>query len=330
MRTHQSTPPLLRLSSLIMAVLVVSFALAATPVFAEVPSWIKQNAGWWAEDQISEAEFLTGIAYLISTGAITIPVDETNNDSNTTEEAAAADAANTTDAATEDTVPAWIKQNAGWWSKDLISDDDFLNGIQYMIQVGLITVSVPNVSDSTDAYEMKQDVVLAELEAQLEECAKITKTYKRIDCEKPVRQAILMHDYKTNADVFAVGPINYYWFGLRSEGNNFEITSAGQALLSLRLFAENTDTEVQSLSCTSPALCSYDVWDGSTAFRYAGTDFTSGQIVLNPYSGREFNILFGPNVGYGGSQFLYDESKEYSLRINESFGSTMIPLDISR
>ena len=37
-------------------------------------------------------------------------------------------------------IPDWIKNNAGWWAQGQISDDDFLNGIQYLIGIGLITV----------------------------------------------------------------------------------------------------------------------------------------------------------------------------------------------
>jgi hypothetical protein len=80
--------------------------------------------------------------------------------------------------------------------------------------------------------------------------------------------------------------------------------------------------------CTSPSICAYDVWDGSKAFKYSGMDFTSGEIVLNPGDTREFNILFGPNIGYGGTEFEYDSSKSYTFRINESFGSTNIPLEL--
>ena len=301
------------------AALVASLVSAsAAPAFAEVPPWIKNNAAWWSEGQISEAEFLAGIAYLISSGIITVPDDPAPD-------GGSGDAAG----AQEEGVPEWVKNNAAWWADDLISDDDFLNGIQYLVRAGLITVPAP--AESGNAAEAgAADPVLAELEAQLAECAKITKAYKRIDCEKPVKQAILLHDYRTNAELFSVGPINYYWFGMGSEGNSFEITSSGQALLSIRMLAENTSDEIKALDCTSPSLCNYDVWDGSAAFRYAGTDFTSGQIVLNPGDAREFNMLFGPNVGYGGSQFLYDESKEYHFRINESFGSMMVPLGLGQ
>ena len=37
-----------------------------------IPSWIKNNAGWWANDQITENEFLRGIEYLIKNDIIVI------------------------------------------------------------------------------------------------------------------------------------------------------------------------------------------------------------------------------------------------------------------
>ena len=37
-------------------------------------------------------------------------------------------------------IPVWIKNNAGWWSKDLISERDFVKGIEFLISQGLIRV----------------------------------------------------------------------------------------------------------------------------------------------------------------------------------------------
>ncbi len=37
-------------------------------------------------------------------------------------------------------VPAWIKNNAGWWATDQIDDTAFVQGIQYLIQEGIIVV----------------------------------------------------------------------------------------------------------------------------------------------------------------------------------------------
>ena len=42
--------------------------------------------------------------------------------------------------AQEVTIPSWIKNNAGWWATDQIDDSSFLQGIQYLVQKGIIVV----------------------------------------------------------------------------------------------------------------------------------------------------------------------------------------------
>ena len=37
-------------------------------------------------------------------------------------------------------IPAWIKNNAGWWADGQIDDNSFVSGIQYLIKVGIIVV----------------------------------------------------------------------------------------------------------------------------------------------------------------------------------------------
>ena len=38
---------------------------------AQIPDWIKNVAGWWANGEISENEFLAGIEYLINNNIMT-------------------------------------------------------------------------------------------------------------------------------------------------------------------------------------------------------------------------------------------------------------------
>ena len=167
------------------------------------------------------------------------------------------------------------------------------------------------------------------LESELETCGEISKAYDRLNCERAVKHEIEAHKIKTSGQSFNVGPIIYYWAGLDSEGNSFEITESGQAILSLRLLAVSThSSENISLMCTGPAICNYDVWNGVKAYKYSGMDFTNGQIVLKPGESAIFNMLFGPNLGYGGTTFEYDPSKDYYFRISEPFGSVSIPLPL--
>ena len=37
-------------------------------------------------------------------------------------------------------IPSWIKNNADWWAQGLISDDDFVKGIQYLIENGIMDI----------------------------------------------------------------------------------------------------------------------------------------------------------------------------------------------
>ena len=89
---------------------------------SEIPAWIKNNAGWWATDQIDDSSFLQGIQYLIKEEIMVIPPTETSGSSES------------------QGVPAWVKNNAGWWADGQIDDNAFVSGIQYLIKSGIIVV----------------------------------------------------------------------------------------------------------------------------------------------------------------------------------------------
>jgi len=90
----------------------------------QIPNWVKNNAGWWAANEISEKEFLIGIEYLINNNIIFIPFIPCS--------LAAATAASDPTLEAK-LVPDWVKNNAGWWATDQIEDADFINGIKYLI-----------------------------------------------------------------------------------------------------------------------------------------------------------------------------------------------------
>ena len=274
---------------------------------AEVPAWIKTNAGWWADGQIGDSDFVQGIQFLIKEGILAVPTTSVSGEKS-------------------DVVPDWVKTNAAWWSDGLVSDDEFVNGLQHLMKIGIISVQTDSMTEekAKSASVDSDNSKVAALKAELEACQEITKAYKRLDCEKEVKTKLTLIDYKENSIPYQVGPVTFYYPGVE-----FEISSSGQALLTVKMLAENTgSSDNVALSCTGPAICSYDVTDGSKAFKYSGMDFTNGQIVLKPGEAKEFTMLFGPNIGYGGTTFEYDSSKSYSFRINEPWGSTSIPLDL--
>ena len=59
--------------TLVCTMIVLSGIILIPNVFAEsVPDWVKNTAGWWATDAISETEFVNAIDYLIKVGIISI------------------------------------------------------------------------------------------------------------------------------------------------------------------------------------------------------------------------------------------------------------------
>ena len=56
--------------STIAALLLVTSSVSS--VSAEVPSWIKNNAGWWADGTIDDTAFVQGIQFLIKEGILRV------------------------------------------------------------------------------------------------------------------------------------------------------------------------------------------------------------------------------------------------------------------
>ena len=86
-----------------------------------VPVWIKNNAKWWSDEQITDSEFINGIEHLIDENIITIP-DSTKLDSS------------------NQNIPIWIKNTAEWLSLDLVSDDEFVAALEFLVKNGIIRI----------------------------------------------------------------------------------------------------------------------------------------------------------------------------------------------
>lgn len=267
----------------------------------QIPSWVKTNAGWWADGTITESDFVQGIQFLVKEGIIVVPPTEVSGERS-------------------QNVPEWVKTNAGWWADNAISDSDFVQGIQFMIKSGLISLGSEQSEKQNTSSNSDKDL----LETELEKCQEIKKAYDRLNCEKEVKHKMLIAEFRENSDVYEIGPAKFYF-----PEPNLEIRDSGSAYLTIDVLVENTGDSKLELMCSGPSVCNYDVWNGVKAYKYSSTDFTSGLLVIKPGESRTFNMFFGPNIGYGGTEFEYDSSKEYVFRVNEPWGSATIPLNLS-
>ena len=53
---------------------IIGFSFTASAQSSMVPEWVKNNAKWWSEGSISEADYITSLEYLISNGIIDVQV----------------------------------------------------------------------------------------------------------------------------------------------------------------------------------------------------------------------------------------------------------------
>ena len=141
--------------------LVFALTASLTPILVEnshaegIPSWVKNNAGWWASGDISEADFLKGIEYLVSNGVIYVSSSSSNTSS--------------------EPVPSWVKNNAGWWADGTLSDTEFLTAIEYLVENGIVSVNVKSVNISSDGVFL----VLQETSEQTNSAAPEKRAFER-------------------------------------------------------------------------------------------------------------------------------------------------------
>ncbi|HJT10563.1 MAG TPA: hypothetical protein VJ771_07260, partial [Candidatus Nitrosotalea sp.] len=50
-------------------------------------------------------------------------------------------------------IPSWVKKTAGWWSSGQVGDQDFVKGIQYMIQNGIMQIPQQSSSSATSGAQ---------------------------------------------------------------------------------------------------------------------------------------------------------------------------------
>ena len=134
----------------VMAVLVL---FSAGTIHAQsdlnIPDWVKDTALYWAEGSLTDQDFVNALQYLITNGIITIP-NAINTEVIENEPSI--------DLAQSDlNIPNWVKNTALWWAEGSLTDQDFVNALQYLITNGIITI--PNAIN-TEVIENEPSIDL--------------------------------------------------------------------------------------------------------------------------------------------------------------------------
>ena len=66
-------PKKLSIIPIVAIVGILSLSMTASAVNSSIPDWVKNNAKWWSEGSINEADYMKSLEYLITQGIIQIP-----------------------------------------------------------------------------------------------------------------------------------------------------------------------------------------------------------------------------------------------------------------
>jgi len=92
-----------------------------------IPDWIKDNADWWSQGLISDRDFAVVLGYMLNEKIILV-------------ENVKADSEGLIVIDENIHLPIWIKNNAEWWADGLITEEDFLRGIEFLIENGILVI----------------------------------------------------------------------------------------------------------------------------------------------------------------------------------------------
>ena len=150
-----------------------------------IPSWIKNTAGWWANDQIPDEEFVRSLQFLVENNIINVKSSEKTQ-------------------TTLQIIPSWIKNTAGWWANDQIPDEEFLKGINFLGDNGILVIDLPNIVELTEEEERINDRNEWKFSRYVDKIEKIVSEDKRyIEYPNPSNDVIkkFLRDYtKWNYD----------------------------------------------------------------------------------------------------------------------------------
>jgi len=99
-----------------------------------IPGWLKSGAGWWADGMIPDSDLVNGIGFLIDAGVICIGAMPGGGGGQYGQ------GRHQQGSGAGPSVPGWVKTSAGWWAGGVISDAEFVRGMESPVPEGAMRV----------------------------------------------------------------------------------------------------------------------------------------------------------------------------------------------
>ena len=184
-------------------------------------------------------------------------------------------------------VPEWIKNNAAWWAEGAVDDQTFLNGIEFLIDEGVINVSSADSTIDVETITIgfipveKAD----ELTPKAEALEKFLEKKLNVDVE-----LVIPTNYETIIEGMRFGHIDAAfmdtgpaWITHQRTGSEAVLAElvAGKVNYQATVWARANDNSVQSIEDTVGKKVAFTSITGSSGFvRPMGTLVTEGIVTI--------------------------------------------------
>ncbi|MDH3611278.1 MAG: hypothetical protein OEM79_05895 [Nitrosopumilus sp.] len=95
---------------------------------SKFPQWVKNSVQWWSEDKINEYDFVLGLQHLVRVGVLNPSEIQVTDDYEENKPIGVK-------------IPNYVKQTSLWWVQEKISDEEFIAGIQYLMEKEFLVIS---------------------------------------------------------------------------------------------------------------------------------------------------------------------------------------------
>ncbi|MFB5630120.1 MAG: phosphate/phosphite/phosphonate ABC transporter substrate-binding protein [Nitrosopumilaceae archaeon] len=184
-------------------------------------------------------------------------------------------------------IPSWIKNTAGYWTKNQISDTEFMDAIEYLISQG--TIKVPNLPRAVDVDTITIGFIPTEKADELTPRADDLKNYLQDKLGVKV-EIVVPTNYETIIEGLRFGHIDAAFMDtgpgwIAHQRSGAEVVAAevvsGKVYYQATVWAKNNDDSINSLKDTIGKRVAFTSITGSSGFvRPMGTLVANGDVKI--------------------------------------------------
>jgi len=190
--------------------------------------------------------------------------------------------------AQSNSIPSWIKNTAMWWSDDQVSDDDFINALEFLIADGVI--QVPGVVNPLDVDSITIGFIPVEKAVELTSKAEDFEQFLESKLNGVDIEIIITTNYETIIEGMRFGHIDAAFMDTGPAWITHSRTGAEAVLAEVvdgkinyqaTVWARADNDSIQTLEDTLGKRVAFTSITGSSGFvRPMGTLVTSGYVTI--------------------------------------------------